>query len=79
MRKKVIVFQKFFHLNQKSRFLESQNSLSQTNTNIELQKTECQTQSNELNLKISKVNNEKQIANTSLKELIVRAPGNGFI
>ena len=66
-------------LNQKSRFLESQNSLSQTNTNIELQKTECQTQSNELNLKISKVNNEKEIANTSLKELVVKSPGKGFI
>ena len=66
-------------LNQKSRFLESQNSLSQTNTNIELQKTECQTQSNELNLKISKVNNEKEIANTSLKELVVTSPGKGFI
>ena len=36
-------------------------------------------QSNELNLKISKVNNENQIANTSLKELIVRSPGKGFI
>ena len=66
-------------LNQKSRFLESQNSLSQNNTNIELQKTECQTQSNELNLKISKVNNEKEIANTSLKELVVTSPGKGFI
>ena len=66
-------------LNQKSRFLESQNALSQTNTNIELQKTECQTQSNELNLKISKVNNEKEIANTSLKELVVASPGKGFI
>ena len=67
------------YLNQKSRFLDTQNTLNQTKTNIELQKTECQTQSNELNLKISKVNNEKKIANTSLKELIVSAPGNGFI
>ena len=67
------------YLNQKSRFLDSQNTLNQTNTNIELQKTECQTQSNELNLKISKVNNEKEIANTSLKELVVSSPGNGFI
>ena len=67
------------YLNQKSRFLDAQNTLSQTKTNIELQKTECQTQSNELNLKISKVNNEKQIVNTSLKELVVRAPGKGFI
>ena len=66
-------------LNQKSRLLEAQNTLNQTSANIELQKTECQKDSNELNLKISKVNNEKQIVNTSLKELIVRSPGKGFI
>lgn len=67
------------YLQQQSRFLDAQNTLNQTKTNIELQKTECQKQTNELNLKISKVNNEKQIANTSLKELIVRSPGKGFI
>ena len=67
------------YLQQKSRFLEAQNILNQTKTNIELQKTECQKQLNELNLKISKVKNEKQIANTSLKELIVKSPGNGYI
>tara|TARA_Y100000589_G_scaffold170745_1_gene162171 strand:- start:294 stop:1430 length:1137 start_codon:yes stop_codon:yes gene_type:complete len=67
------------YLQQQSRYLEAQNNFYQTNTNIELQKTECQKQINELNLKISKVNNERQIANTSLKELIVRSPGKGFI
>ena len=67
------------YLNQKSKFLEAQNSLNQTKTNIELQKTECQKQSNELNLNISRVSNDKQIVNTSLKELIVRSPGKGFI
>ena len=30
-------------------------------------------------MKISKVNNEKEIANTSLKELVVKSPGKGFI
>ena len=67
------------YLKQQSRYLEAQNILYQTKTNVELQKTECQKQTNELNLKISKVKNERQIANTSLKELIVRSPGNGFI
>ncbi|MDC3089359.1 HlyD family secretion protein [Prochlorococcus sp. AH-716-N03] len=67
------------YLQRQSRYLEVQNNLYQTKTNIELQKTKCQKQTNELNLKISKVNNEKQIANTSLKELIVRSPGKGFV
>ncbi len=66
-------------LNQKSRTLEAQNILNQSKTNIDLQKTECQKQLNELNLNISKVNNDKQIVNTSLKELVVRSPGKGFI
>ena len=70
---------KYDYLQQQSRFLQSQDTLNQYKTDIELQKTGCQTQLNEINLKISKVNNDKKLATTSLKELIIRSPGKGFI